>query len=91
MKANIVCIPTDYNNGRELAEAIENQTYKTTTALRIQLALELIHERDPEVEDGTEPSVGDVLIYELTDFMDECNDQALNVEGYWISYVFFEN
>ena len=81
MKANIVCIPTDYNNGRAIAEAIENQTYRTTTALRIELAEKL------EVDEGEDTP--DVLIYELTDFMDECNDQVISLEAYWISYVFF--
>ena len=93
MKPNIVLIPVEYLNSRKMAEDIENQVYKTTTALRIQLALELISESDPEVENGTEPSINDivdVLIYPITDFMDACNDQEFAVENYFISYVYFE-
>jgi len=87
MTPNIVLIPVEYLNSRKKTEEIEKQVYKTTTALRIQLALELIRENNPEVEDG---SVDDVLIYPITDFMDACNDQEINLEGYFISYVYFE-
>lgn len=93
MEPNVVLIPVDYLNSRDKAEEIEKQRYKTTTALRIQLAHELISQSDPEVENGTEPKVsdvGDVLIYPITDFMDACNDQEINLEGYFISYVYFE-
>ena len=26
-------------------------------------------------------------IYELTDFMDECNNEDLNLESYWLTYI----
>ena len=29
-----------------------------------------------------------VEIYSLTDFMDACNDQIIDLEGNWVSYVF---
>ena len=93
MKPNIVLIPINYLNSRKMAEDIENQVYKTTTTLRTQLANELIGEDDPEVENGTAPSINDivdVLIYPITDFMDVCNDQEFAVENYFISYVYFE-
>ena len=90
MEPNVVLIPVEYLNSRDKAEEIEKQKYKTTTALRIQLALELVREDDPEFEDGTEPSVNDVLIYPITDFMDACNDQEIAIDNYFISYVYFE-
>lgn len=91
MTTAIVLIPVEYLNSRKKGEEIQNQTYKTTTALRIHLALELIREDDPEVEDGTEPSVNDVLIYDLTDYMDAVNNQELDVlTGYFMTYVNFE-
>ena len=31
--------------------------------------------------------MGDVLTYSLTDFMDACNNQEIELEGYWLSYV----
>jgi hypothetical protein len=27
------------------------------------------------------------LVYTLSDFMDECNDQELNMELYWLTYI----
>lgn len=29
----------------------------------------------------------DVISYELADFMNECNDQEIELEGYWLSYI----
>ena len=92
-KPNIVLIPVDYLNSRKKAEEIEGMIYSKTIDLRNQLAHELIGEDDPEVENGTAPSVldvDDVLIYSMTDFMDACNDQEIYLEGYFITYVYFE-
>ena len=33
----------------------------------------------------------DAGIYELTTFMDACNDQDINLEGYWITYITINN
>jgi hypothetical protein len=29
----------------------------------------------------------DVLSFSLNDFMDACNNQEINLEGYWVSYI----
>jgi hypothetical protein len=29
----------------------------------------------------------DVISYSLADFMNECNDQEIELEGYWLSYI----
>lgn len=81
----IVLIPIDYTNSRAVAELVEGQTYKTTTALRLKLAQELEAPKD-EVVVGIE----DIEIYNLADFTQASNDQVLNIDGTFICYVYFE-
>lgn len=81
----IVLIPIDYTNSRAVAELVEGQTYKTTTALRLKLAQELEVPKDDDA-DGIE----DIEIYNLADFTQASNDQVLNIDGTFICYVYFE-
>jgi hypothetical protein len=76
----MVAIPTDYTNARFVCNLIENQEYKSMVALRNQLDTEL--GVDYEDEETDKP-----VFFSLTDFMEECNDQYLNMEKYFISYV----
>lgn len=76
----MVAIPTDYTNARDVCNLIENQEYKSMVALRDQLDKEL--GVDYEDEETDKP-----VFFSLTDFMEECNDQYLNMENYFISYV----
>lgn len=76
----MVAIPTDYTNARGVCNLIENQEYKSMVALRNQLDTEL--GVDYEDEETDKP-----VFFSLTDFMEECNDQCLNMEKYFISYV----
>jgi hypothetical protein len=78
MEPNVVLLPIDFHNSRKTAENIENQTYKTTTSLLTELS---------NIDDI---NIDEVLIYPITDFMDACNDQEINLELYFISYVYFE-
>lgn len=76
----MVAIPTDYTNARSVCNNIENQEYKSMVALRDQLDKDL--GVDYEDEETDKP-----VFFSLTDFMEECNDQYLNLENYFISYV----
>lgn len=29
----------------------------------------------------------DTLIYDLSDFMDDCNNQEINLDSYWVGYA----
>lgn len=29
----------------------------------------------------------DVEVYSLSDFMDKCNDEEINLDAYWVSYI----
>lgn len=76
----VVLIPVDYSNSRKVCELIENQKYENLTSVS-----------DSVKENGivsTDEESGDVLYFELTDFMDEVNNQTLdNLSEYFISYV----
>ena len=76
----MVAIPTDYTNARVVCNNIENQECKSMVALRDQLDKDL--GVDYEDEETDKP-----VFFSLTDFMEECNDQYLNMEKYFISYV----
>ena len=70
----------DFSDGRKVANHIQNNTYKSVT-----LALEDILKREEDL-----PETAGVGIYELNDFMEFCNDQTVNLELFWISYIFIE-
>ncbi len=78
----IVTISVDYSNAREVCELIEAQTFGSFSNLRNVLNSELILED----EDVNQPQ-----FFSLTDFMDECNDQYIDLESVFISYVKIDN
>jgi hypothetical protein len=83
MKTSIVLIPVYFSNARHVCNEIENQKFKTTTELREKLNSELVAPDDEEPESP--------LIYDMTDFMEEVNDQQLDIlTNYFMSYVQFE-
>ena len=76
----MVAIPVDpYHNARKVCELIQNQRYQSMSELREQLNKELDVDNESDVEQP--------VFYSLNDFMDECNDQFLYIENYFISYV----
>jgi hypothetical protein len=76
----MVCIPVDYTNARAVCNNIENGEYKSMVELRSQLDKDL--GVDYEDEETDKP-----VFFSLTDYMEEANDQYLNHENYFISYV----
>ena len=73
MKTVVVLISVDdFTNGRKIAEEIENILFN---------APEDIIRKAKEKENGF------VAVYPITDFMDACNDQDINLENFWISYA----
>jgi hypothetical protein len=62
----------DFSNGRKIAENIENTLFNTPDDI-----LRKVREK----EDGF------VAIYPITDFMDACNNQEIELEGVWVSYA----
>ena len=78
----VVIVSVDYNNARKVCELIEAQTFGSFNDLRNVLNSELGVEKNDE----NQPQ-----FFSLTDFMDECNDQYLDLESVFISYVKIEN
>ena len=76
----MVAVPVAYHNARKICNLIEKQEYKSMADLRIQLDKDLDIDYDDDETDKP-------TFFSLTDFMEECNDQYLNLENYFISYV----
>jgi len=71
MSVRVLLFPVDEYDRRTLAESIENKTYNTKAGIN-----------------GLYNSLPtDSLVYELTEFMDACNNQEIELEGYWLTYV----
>jgi hypothetical protein len=62
----------DFSNGRKIAENIENTLFNTPDDI-----LRKVREKEG----------GFVAIYPITDFMDACNNQEIELEGVWVSYA----
>ncbi len=88
MTTSIVLIPVSFDNARKVCNLIENQKYNNTTELRDFLKKELVRKKSEDEDEEAENE--QPLIYDLTDFMEEVNDQNLDVmTNYFISYVQF--
>ena len=62
----------DFTDGRKIAESIENILFNTPDDILRKVRAE---------EDGF------VAIYPITDFMDACNNQEIELGGMWISHA----
>lgn len=63
---------SDFTNGRKIAENIENTLFNTCDDIRRTVK---------ENENGL------VEIYPITDFMDSCNNEEINLGEFWVSYA----
>lgn len=81
MSTYIVLLAVDIFDRRQHAEFIENEEFKNIKEVYSLLQKDI----DTELTDG------EVLIYKLTDFMDACNDQELELDLWWVSYVTIKN
>ena len=84
MKTFILLIPVVYFDARKTCEHTQNEIYKD-----VQTALADIHEKlERGGKDGKDENV---LLYELSEFMDEVNNQELdNLTNYFMGYVQFK-
>jgi hypothetical protein len=68
----------DFSDGRKVADRVQGNTYSNTTkALK-----DILSKEDLET--------AGVGIYEPNDFMEACNSQEINLEQFWVSYIFIE-
>ena len=78
MITQIILIPVSYSNSRKVCELIENQTFETQGD-----TIRFAKKHLVSSEEG-----GEVLIFTMSDFMDACNNQELDVlTEYFISYI----
>lgn len=76
-KIYVVIVPVDYHNSRTLCERIKNQNWETLVSLN-----------DFLYKEGINGSSGDVLYFNLSEFIDGVNNQELDVlTESFISYV----
>lgn len=85
MKTYIVLIPVEGNvNPRKTCELIENTTFEIGGS---------IHTMDSKVRDKVIELINDeeedngIEVSEMSDFMDTCNNQEIELDEYFISYV----
>jgi len=69
-----------FSDGRKVAEHVENEKFESYTDLVKRLMLELGSE-------GANYDDYNIQVLSLTDFMDACNNQDINLENVWIGYV----
>jgi hypothetical protein len=65
-------------DGRKVCERLQNQKFDSYTDFLTAVKSEL----DSEIEDETS-----VQLWTLSDFMDVCNDEEMNLINVWIGYV----
>lgn len=82
MKTFIVLLAVDIFDRRQHAELIEAESFKNGKEVYELLQKDI----DEEIIAGE-----DVLFYTLTDFMEACNNQELELELWWVTYVNIEN
>lgn len=78
----MVTIPGNHFNARKVCDTIEFQSFKNFNDLINVLYSEL------SIKEGDE---NQPQFLSLTDFMDKCNDQYLDLDGVYISYVKIES
>lgn len=70
----------DFSNGRKAANSIKDSTFKNYNALHkavCKFGTPLYPEKDI-----------DLRVYRMNDFMEECNEQNIELEQFWVSYVY---
>lgn len=80
MKTYIVLLAVDVFDRHDHADRIEKMTFTDSAAMKEFL------------KEGIDADItGDVLWYDLSDFMEECNDQLVELDLWWVTYVNIEN
>ncbi len=75
----IVLIPSKFHNARKACESVENQEFKDIKAL--------LHELHDVLDKSKNGDEEDVLVFAMTDFMDEVNNDDVDLTKYSMSYV----
>ena len=80
-KTMIITVHVDsFTDGRKLTERIENEMFHSNDELGDRIKEELGDEAKNWYSDN-------IIVWELTDFMDACNNGELSLNDIWIGYV----
>lgn len=75
MKAYFLMISVNFSNARKVCELVENTTYSHKDDLITYLENQNVYSTE-------------FYILDISEFMDACNSQELDIESYFISYFF---
>jgi hypothetical protein len=82
MKTMIVLLAVyGFPSGRTILEKIENQIFASVDDLITTILV------GNETDERGNDNIGKISVFELTHFMDSCNNQEINLEQYWIGYI----
>ena len=92
MKNFIILIPIENNlDARKQCELIENTTFNvggaTLDLVGDLTALSVRNEVMEMISKEFDVEITNIEVEPISDFMDRCNDELLNLDNYFISYV----
>ena len=86
MQTVVVLIPVAFDNARKVCENIQTNTYTAEKQLGCCNLLRTELNKALDITDEVDECP---MFFDMNDFMDECNDQLINMENYFLSYVNF--
>jgi len=86
MQTVIVLIPISFGNARKVCENIQTNTYTAEKQLGCCNLLRTELNQALGITDEVDECP---MFFDMNDFMDECNDQLINMGNYFLSYVNF--
>ena len=86
MQTVIVLIPVAFDNARKVCENIQTNTYTAEKQLGCCNLLRTELNQALGITDEVDECP---MFFDMNDFMDECNDQLINMGNYFLSYVNF--
>ena len=89
MKTFVVLFDVDIPDAREMAELIENSRIKFDSDEQVN-TLNVFDELTKQLLKETELDRSLVKVQDISDFMDSFNDEELNPDNYFMSYVIAE-
>jgi len=84
----VVLIPVDrYSNGRKIADTIQGETFKSSAD-----AKKFAENKGVDRDEGNGDAFKhlEIAVYGMAEFMDDCNEQQINLEHFWVSYIYLK-
>jgi len=84
----VVLIPVDrYSNGKKIADLIQGEMFSSSADAR-KFAESKGVGRDEGNGDAFDHL--EIAVYGMAEFMDDCNEQQINLEHFWVSYIYLK-